>query len=175
VIMSISNWLISSPIGNLSLECGFQGITALKFIDTGNIAQFLIPDRFHLVFELSDKKEPPDDIISALSWLNSYSRGAPPESLDFLDLSIAGTSVFSKKVFACLLDVKFGNTITYGELACKAGNPRAARAIGQIMASNPLPLFVPCHRVLSSSGLGGYTPGIAIKKLLLEHETLMLK
>lgn len=64
-----------------------------------------------------------------------------------------------------------GATCTYAELAARAGRPRAVRAAGQACARNPLPLFVPCHRVLGSGGvLGGFSGGLAWKVCLLERE-----
>ena len=66
-----------------------------------------------------------------------------------------------------------GETLSYGELAAKVGNPGAARAVGTVMSSNPLPLVIPCHRVLGAGGcLGGYSArqGVAMKRRLLEME-----
>jgi methylated-DNA-[protein]-cysteine S-methyltransferase len=69
--------------------------------------------------------------------------------------------------------IGYGRTVAYGELAARAGNSRAARAIGAVMASNPLPIIVPCHRVVASGGaIGGFSAphGIELKKRLLEME-----
>jgi methylated-DNA-[protein]-cysteine S-methyltransferase len=67
--------------------------------------------------------------------------------------------------------VRFGEVVTYGELARRAGKPGAARAIGQAMGRNTLPIFVPCHRVVAAdSGLGGFGAGLAWKAGLLRHE-----
>jgi len=73
-----------------------------------------------------------------------------------VDLS-AITGPFLRFVLETLRrEVPWGETVTYGELAAMAGRPRAARAVGTAMASNPVPLLVPCHRVLAANGLGGY-------------------
>ena len=78
---------------------------------------------------------------------------------------------FQRRVLEVLeREVGFGETITYGELAALAGKPTAARAVGTAMNRNPLPIFVPCHRVLASTGIGGFGPGVSIKRRLLAHE-----
>lgn len=88
---------------------------------------------------------------------------------------------FHKTVYKALLnDVPTGQTVTYGELAELAGNPGAARAVGTAMRKNPIPIIVPCHRVLQSGGgLGGYMgngdDGQRMKKWLLRHEGVNLK
>ncbi|NQU05275.1 MAG: methylated-DNA--[protein]-cysteine S-methyltransferase [Calditrichaeota bacterium] len=74
-------------------------------------------------------------------------------------------------VWKSLVEVPFGETISYGELAKRAGSPRAARAVGAAMARNPIPILVPCHRVITSSGkLGGFGGGLDMKRWLLRHE-----
>ncbi|MDK8795941.1 methylated-DNA--[protein]-cysteine S-methyltransferase [Corynebacterium sp. MSK041] len=80
-------------------------------------------------------------------------------------------SGFRADVLRELVRVPFGETTTYGELARKVGNPKAVRAVGSACANNPLPLLVPCHRVLRADGtLGGYRGGLEAKCLLLELE-----
>ncbi len=72
-------------------------------------------------------------------------------------------------------DVPFGATVSYLELAERSGSPRASRAVGTAMATNPLPIVVPCHRVLRTGGaLGGYGGGIEAKRHLLAHEGSLL-
>jgi len=73
-------------------------------------------------------------------------------------------------VWKALRKVPYGRTISYAQLAAKAGHPGAARAVGAAMAANPLPLVVPCHRVVASNGLGGFTPGLAWKRWLFTLE-----
>jgi methylated-DNA-[protein]-cysteine S-methyltransferase len=74
-------------------------------------------------------------------------------------------------VLRALARVSYGRTVTYGELAARVGQPRGARAVGQAMARNPVPLVIPCHRVVASGGgLGGYGGGLALKRRLLDLE-----
>ena len=85
-----------------------------------------------------------------------------------VDLSAAPP--FRRTVFEALRAVPFGRTVTYAALARRAGSPRAARAVGQAMAHNPVPLLVPCHRVVASTGLGGFGGGLDLKRRLLALE-----
>ncbi len=81
---------------------------------------------------------------------------------------------FARKVQRELLKVPYGSVISYGELAAKAGSPRAARAVGGVMSSNPFPLIVPCHRVVNADGrIGHYSAahGSKTKAWLLELES----
>jgi len=87
------------------------------------------------------------------------------------DLSAAPP--FHRKVLAALARVPYGRTVTYGQLAARAGRPRAARAVGQTMARNPVPLVIPCHRVVAGGGgLGGFGGGLDLKRRLLALEAL---
>jgi methylated-DNA-[protein]-cysteine S-methyltransferase len=82
---------------------------------------------------------------------------------------------FLRKALEAARSIPYGEVRTYGWLAGKAGNPKAARAAGQAMARNPVPLIVPCHRVVASSGgLGGYGGGLELKRALLELEGVEL-
>ncbi|MCX6827569.1 MAG: methylated-DNA--[protein]-cysteine S-methyltransferase [candidate division Zixibacteria bacterium] len=88
-----------------------------------------------------------------------------------LRLDITGTP-FQKKVLKKVINIPYGETATYGEIARAIGRPKAARAVGSANASNCLPLVIPCHRVLASNGLGGYRGGLKIKQSLLQLENL---
>ena len=88
-------------------------------------------------------------------------------------LALPLNSEFVTSVYIALQSVGLGNTITYAGLALRSGSPRAYRAVGRAMALNPLPLLVPCHRVIRADGaLGGFSAigGIRLKQRLLDHE-----
>ena len=78
---------------------------------------------------------------------------------------------FGEKVLTACSKVGYGETLSYGELALLSGSPGASRAVGTVMSKNPLPIVVPCHRVISASGkIGGYTGGLRKKRLLMAIE-----
>ncbi|MFC2149917.1 methylated-DNA--[protein]-cysteine S-methyltransferase [Calditrichota bacterium] len=84
-------------------------------------------------------------------------------------------SAFMDRAWAATASIPFGTVITYAELANRAGSPKASRAAGMAMANNPLPILIPCHRVLGSNGsLTGFGGGLDVKRWLLEHEGVSL-
>lgn len=92
-----------------------------------------------------------------------------------LELDLRGQAPFAISVLGELAKVPYGRTATYGELATRAGNPRAARAVGMVMNRNPVPIVLPCHRIVGSSGsLVGYGGGLERKEKLLRLEGAIL-
>lgn len=85
------------------------------------------------------------------------------------DVDISGLPLFTQKVLEELRKIKYGETITYSGLAKRIGS-RAYRAVGRALASNPIPIVIPCHRVVAKNGIGGFSAGVDIKKKLLELE-----
>ncbi|HAR61893.1 MAG: cysteine methyltransferase [Candidatus Margulisiibacteriota bacterium] len=77
---------------------------------------------------------------------------------------------FTQKVLQAVASIPYGQTRTYGEIALMADSPRASRAVGNACHANPLPLLIPCHRVISQKDIGGFAPGIGYKKTLLQLE-----
>lgn len=101
-------------------------------------------------------------VIAYLNGLQADLSGVP------LDL---GGTPFQRAVWAAARAIPFGRTRTYAEVAAAVGRPRAARAVGQALGANPVPLLVPCHRVLATGGsLGGFTGGVDLKARLLALE-----
>jgi methylated-DNA-[protein]-cysteine S-methyltransferase len=88
-----------------------------------------------------------------------------------LPMELDGTS-FQKQVWAELSRIPYGTTISYGELARRVGRPKGPRAVGQANGRNPIPIIVPCHRVVAGNGLGGYGGGLPMKRFLLAVEGL---
>ncbi len=95
------------------------------------------------------------------------------EKIDFPDdLDLRNATRFQKDVWRLTSSIPYGETRTYGWIASKLGKPGSVRAVGQAMARNPLPIIVPCHRIVGSNGsLGGYSGGLELKKRLLELES----
>ncbi len=99
--------------------------------------------------------------------LDEYFKG---DRTDFsCGFDISGLGAFSRKVLYETSKIGYGNTITYSELAGNIGT-KAFRAVGRALANNPIPIIIPCHRVVAKNGLGGYSAGIDIKTRLLQHE-----
>ncbi len=95
-------------------------------------------------------------------------------SFDNILVRIEHRTVFQRKVILATRAIGFGETVSYGELAARAGSPNAARAVGTVMANNEVPIIIPCHRVLASGGrIGGFSApqGIDLKRRLLELES----
>ncbi len=103
----------------------------------------------------------------------AYFEGACVNFSRDIPLALDGFSSFGISVLTTCRAIEFGQTITYGRLAKKSGRPNASRAVGSTLAKNPLPLLIPCHRVIRSDGkLGGFSApgGVNLKKRLLLHE-----
>jgi methylated-DNA-[protein]-cysteine S-methyltransferase len=147
-----------SPLGELQLVAGPRGLTRIVFPDDRQPVQ---PESH---WKTADKV-----VRRAERQLNEYFAG-DREEFD-LPLDPQGTP-FQMRVWRALLQIPYGETISYGELARRIGRPKAQRAVGAANGSNPLPIIVPCHRVIGSNGsLTGYGGGLDIKRQLLEIES----
>ncbi len=110
-----------------------------------------------------------DDLLKRLQ---AYAEG---DAVDFSDveLDLSHLTSFARRVVQACRDIPHGETMTYGQLAARAGSPSAARAVGSVMSSNRFPIIVPCHRVVAAGGgLGGFSApqGIRLKKKMLDLE-----
>lgn len=106
---------------------------------------------------------------NAVSQLAAYFAGELTKFTVPLDLQ--GTE-FQLRVWRVLCGIEFGSTITYADEAARLGQPRAFRAVGNANGRNPVPIIVPCHRVVASGGgLGGYSAGLDRKRILLQLES----
>jgi methylated-DNA-[protein]-cysteine S-methyltransferase len=117
--------------------------------------------------------EPDETVQQTIGQLREYFAG---QRRNFeLRLDLPSLPPATEAVLRALMTVEYGETITYGELAERSGTGVPARAIGSIMAANPVPIVIPCHRVVASDGLGGYSGGepghsLETKRWLLENE-----
>jgi len=108
-------------------------------------------------------------LAKALKLLKRYYSGARV-SFD-LPLDMRYYTIFQQAVWNTTAEISYGETRSYAWIAKRIKNPKAARAVGQAMGANPIPIIVPCHRVISSAGkLGGFSAGVGMKKKLLELE-----
>ncbi len=109
-----------------------------------------------------------ENFKEALNQLAAYFQGE--RTIFDLKINATGTD-FQKRVWQELVKIPYGETISYGELAKRIGNPNASRAVGMANGKNPIPIIVPCHRVIGKDGsLTGFGGGVDIKKKLLELE-----
>lgn len=141
---------METPIGRILLCADESGICALKFDAQGM-------ERGEHPFLLQAEQE-----------LNEYFAGRRRRFS--VPLSIHGTD-FQKKVWNALEEIPYGKTASYLDIASAIGNPKACRAVGMANHVNPVPIIVPCHRVVGKNGrLTGYAGGLAIKEILLNLE-----
>lgn len=155
--------VMSSPVGRLRVTLSNRGVAAVDF-STSDGDAYLLGQQLGL--DLAESQERLAPVFAALE---AYFAGEA-RAFDLpLDLSLVRNS-FARAVLARLIDVGYGQTITYGELATACGAPRAARAVGTVCARNPLPILIPCHRVVPTNGIGNYGGGVAAKQWLLELE-----
>ncbi len=109
-----------------------------------------------------------EDMDGIIRWLDEYFNGKKPDWMPKIQLS--GTD-FQQRVWKLLMEIPYGETTTYGELAKKISPTMSAQAIGQAVGKNPCCIIVPCHRVVGTRGsLGGYAYGTEMKRALLEFE-----
>lgn len=107
-----------------------------------------------------------------VSRLQAYLQGAVDPFSD-VELDLPDSTLFQQAVRSAVRSIPYGQTASYAEIARRAGSPRAARGVGGVMASNPIPILIPCHRVVASGGkLGGFSAprGVDLKRWLLERE-----
>jgi len=142
---------IKSPVGYLEVIGSKNGISAINFL------------KFHVKVGRT-----PHSLKECIVQLKEYFSGTRKEFTVKLDL--AGTP-FQMKVWKEVLKIPYGKTISYFELARRTGDVKALRAVGGANANNPVPIIIPCHRVIGADGkLMGYGGGLKLKKWLLEHE-----
>ena len=155
--------VIESPIGKLSLTADGAQLTSINFArddDRAAIDEAWVRDDAHPV------------LVQARAQLDEYFAGSRTE----FDLPLApvGTA-FQQAVWQALLLVPFGATSTYGQLAADLGRPTGGRAVGSAVGSNPIPIVIPCHRIIGKDGsLTGFAGGLPRKTTLLRLEGVLL-
>ncbi len=161
-------WTQKSPFGELLISAGKDGVSYIQLRGAKRSKP-----RPHVD---GVAKRPPAAARAISSALAKYFAG-DAHALDRLQVDLTNVpNEFQRTVLTTLRRiVQPGMTISYGELAEAVGHPGAARAVGTAMANNPVPLILPCHRVLASGGaLGGYGGGLDMKRALLRMEGVQL-
>lgn len=154
--LAICRVVVGSPLGALTLTLQGGALASLDYGDFGASA----------------------DDVAGQPYTDALDRYFCDPGISFLDLSfVASGTPFQQRVWAALSAIPAGQTLTYGQLAQALGS--SARAVGQACRHNPIPILVPCHRVLAAQGLGGYsgyTDGVEMsrKRWLLRHEGMGL-
>ena len=165
-VLDIAYRTVDSPVGTLLLAATDEGLVRVAFDREDHDA---------VLVSLAEKVSPrimlaPGRLDHAARELDEYFAGGR-RAFD-LPLDFRLSSGFRRSVLAHLPDIAYGRTESYAQVAAAAGSPRAVRAVGTACASNPLPLVVPCHRVVRSDGsFGGYRGGPEAKRLLLTLES----
>lgn len=145
--------VVHTPLGFLGLRLNGEGLTAIDY----------------LLHRRANVGQPDPEARGVITELNSYF--CDPNHRFTVRVALQGTA-FQNRVWQALRGIPAGETLTYGELARRLGS--SARAVGGACRSNPIPIIIPCHRIVSAQGLGGYTGGgskaLDFKRWLLAHE-----
>ncbi|MCX8957178.1 methylated-DNA--[protein]-cysteine S-methyltransferase [Erwinia psidii] len=151
--------MMRSPVGELKLIASDNGLAAVLWENDH-------PGRVRLLNPQEDSQHPL--LLETERQLREYFAGERQRFTLCLDFS--GTA-FQKKVWHALLEIPFGETRSYGEIAREIGHPSAVRAVGAANGRNPVSIIAPCHRVIGANGkLTGFAGGLAVKAFLLELE-----
>lgn len=166
--LNIDYGFYDTSVGRMLIASTSRGICCIEFADDRNEAFRLLCKRFANSFQQMRHTEFHDLA------LRFFSKDGQLSS-DEIVLHLYGTD-FQIKVWRALLEIPFGKTFTYSEIAMAINNPRALRAVGTAIGRNPVAVIIPCHRVLrSDGGIGGYYWGIEKKEMLLKWENINLK
>ena len=150
----------ASPLGPLSIVCSENELVQIAFSTT-------------------ETTRISSAVQETIRWLDAYFSGQKPSPLE-LSLKPAGTA-FQQQVWKYLLEIPYGQAVTYGQIADRIATARgikrmSAQAVGQAVGANPIPIVIPCHRVLGTKGrLTGYSGGLTYKIQLLDHEQVAYK
>lgn len=141
----------NSPVGTIKISSDGENITGIEFAGNG---------------QCSNNDDIPLLVEAEKQFTEYFSHKRKAFSLP---LKVSGTD-FQKAVWKEISKIPYGKSAAYKDLALALGNPKACRAVGNACGKNPVPIIVPCHRVVSATGEGGFTGGMAIKRLLQETE-----
>ncbi|HEY1515098.1 MAG TPA: methylated-DNA--[protein]-cysteine S-methyltransferase [Solirubrobacteraceae bacterium] len=167
-LLDVAYATLDSPLGALLLAVTPNGLVRLAYLDDGGEEEATVLE------ELAANVSPrvlasPRKLDEPRRELDQYFSGRRRQFDVRLDWQL--TRGFARRVLEATAQIPFGATATYKQVATQAGSARAYRAAGNALGSNPIPIIVPCHRILhSGGGLGGYTGGLDRKRVLLAVE-----
>jgi methylated-DNA-[protein]-cysteine S-methyltransferase len=163
-LLDVAYDVTDSPVGPLLVAASSRGLCRISYDPEPEAELEQLARRFGARIL---RARPPLDPVRRQ--LDEYFAGA--RRTFELEVDITRVSQFNRRVLQALAHVPYGRVTTYGKLAAESGRPRAARAVGGVMNRNPIPIVLPCHRVIGSSGsLVGYGGGLERKKALLRLE-----
>ena len=169
-LLDVAYATLDSPVGRLLVAVTPRGLVRLAYLDVADAGE----DEETVLAQLASTVSPrvlaaPRKLDEPRRELDQYFAGRRRQFELPLDWQL--TRGFGRRVLEATAQVPFGATATYKQVATDAGNARAYRAAGNALGSNPIPIVVPCHRILhSGGGLGGYTGGLERKRVLLGVE-----
>ena len=156
---------LKTPIGLMRLFARSGELVSIKLPREG------LDTSFNVVSKRASSVEPV--FKEAVEFIERYFGGEP---VSWAGKDIPDGSGFFREIWVETARIPFGQTVSYGELARRAGHPHSARGVGAAMANNPLPILVPCHRVIGADGsLHGFGGGLEMKQWLLRHEGVDIK
>lgn len=160
---------IASPIGPLFVACSDKGVCEIGFGESETEQQFLQHLRTRGFRPIRDRQA----VANVAVELEEYFKG---ERNQFeVPFDVSGISNFTRSVLEATAQIPFGHLTSYRGIAEKIGQPSATRAVGNALGRNPIPVVIPCHRIVrSDSSIGGYTGGLKIKERLLAIEGVRL-
>jgi methylated-DNA-[protein]-cysteine S-methyltransferase len=167
-LLDVAYATLDSPVGALLLAATPEGLVRIAYLDDEQPPNAVLAD---VARRISPRVlAAPRRLDTPRRELDEYFEGRR----DRFDLTLDWRlmTAFGRRVLEATAAIPYGSVSTYGEVAAHAGSPRGSRAAGNSLGSNPLPIVLPCHRVVhSGGGLGGYTGGVARKRTLLAIES----
>jgi len=158
---------IAGPVGGLWVAYNDHGISGASFANLTTFARFREEHHDRTGRPSGRADAMPDDLFDAIE--HSFNTG----DRSALTFDLRGATPFQESVWEACLAIPPGETRTYADLARSIHRPNAVRAVGTALGANPIPVLIPCHRVLRSDGsLGGYAFGLPIKERLLDREAV---
>lgn len=152
---------LGTPVGRVFVGVSYRGVCDITLGDPGEDAY-----RRRLLQRAPEAFRDPSAVEPALTELDAYFQGRLEQFTQAVDLR--GVTAFTRSVLRVTRRIRFGQLLSYGDVARRIGAPQASRAVGGALGRNPVPIMVPCHRVVARGGrLGGFTGGLDRKRVLL--------